>query len=189
MVLLRLLADRQDALTERVIGLGLVATSAGPLSRLPYWELLARTVARLVARRMHRLDGVGRGLLPPGDLAYVITRRSFGAAPRPAHVELTRAIIDDTSAAVVGELLGDIMTVNLASRLGAVDMPALVIVGSKDHLTPPWHARGLAAALPAAELLTLPGCGHMVMLERPEELSATLERFASWCRRRIEVSA
>jgi pimeloyl-ACP methyl ester carboxylesterase len=190
MVVLRLLADRPETLSERVVGVGLVATSGGPLGRLPYWELLARTLARLVALRLHRLDGVGRGLLPAGDLAYLIARGSFGAAPRPAHVELTRAIIDDTSVAVVAELLSDVMTVDLSSRLGAVDLPALVVVGSRDALTPAWHARRLVASLPRAEeLLTLPGCGHMVMLERREELSAALERFASLCRKRLEASA
>jgi pimeloyl-ACP methyl ester carboxylesterase len=188
MVLLRLLADRPESVSARVAGVGLVATSGGPLSRLPYWELLARTLARLVALRLHRLDGVGRGLLPPGDLAYLIARRSFGAGPRPAHVELARATIDDTSVAVVGELLGDVMTVDLSSRLGGVEVPALIIVGSRDRLTPAWHARRLAATLPRAELLTLAGGGHMVMLERPHELAAALERFGRWCLRR-ELSA
>ena len=183
MVLLRLAADRLDALSERVAGIVLVATSGGPLSRLPYWELLARTLARLAALRLHRSNQVGRGLLPPGDLAYLVARRSFGDHPEPRHVEMTRAIIDDTSAAVVGELLGDVMTVDVGDPLGAVELPALVIVGSKDRLTPPWHARRLAAALPRAELLTLAGCGHMVMLERPRELAAALERFDRWCLR------
>jgi pimeloyl-ACP methyl ester carboxylesterase len=189
MVVLRLLADRPETLSERVAGVGLVATSGGPLARLPYWELLARTLARLVGLRLHRMNGVGRGLLPPGDLSYLIARVAFGADPRPDHVELTRAIIDDTSVAVVAELLGDVMTVDLCRNLGAVDQQALVVVGSRDALTPPWHARRLAAALPRAELLTLDGCGHMVMLERREELGAIIERFASRCRRRLEASA
>jgi pimeloyl-ACP methyl ester carboxylesterase len=189
MVVLRLLADRPESLSERVVGVGLVATSGGPLGRLPYWELLARTLARLVSLRLHRLDGIGRGLLPPGDLAYLAARVSFGAAPRPDHVELTRAIIDDTSVAVVAELLSDVMTVDLSSRLGAVDLPALVVVGTRDALTPPWHARGLVASLGRAELLTLPGCGHMVMLERRKELAAALERFARSRRESLEASA
>jgi pimeloyl-ACP methyl ester carboxylesterase len=189
MVVLRLLADRPETLSERVAGVGLVATSGGPLARLPYWELLARTLARLVGLRLHRMNGVGRGLLPPGDLSYLIARVAFGAAPRPDHVELTRAIIDDTSVAVVAELLGDVMTVDLCRNLGAVDQQAQVVVGSRDTLTPPWHARRLAAALPRGELLTLDGCGHMVMLERREELGAVIERFASRCRQALEASA
>lgn len=187
MVVLRLLADRPEVLSERVAGVGLVATSGGPLGRLPYWELLARTVARLLALRLHRVDGVGRGLLPPGDLSYLIARTSFGSSPRPAHVELTRAIIDDTSAAVVAQLLAEVMTIDLCRHLGAVDSQAAVVVGSRDALTPPWYARRLVEALREAELLTLSGCGHMVMLERREELADAIGRFAGRCRQGFEV--
>jgi pimeloyl-ACP methyl ester carboxylesterase len=178
MVLLRLAADRHEALFERVAGLVLVGTSAGPVSRLPYWAEAAPVVARMAGGQIRLSQRTGRGLLPSGDLSYLIARRAFGAHPDPTQVEMTRAIIDDTSPLVVAELLRDVMSVDLSSDLEKVDLPALVIVGSKDRLLPPWTARRLAEALPRAELLTLPGCGHMVMLERPRELTAAIERFS-----------
>jgi pimeloyl-ACP methyl ester carboxylesterase len=183
MVLLRLAADRPEALSERVAGMVLVATSGGPVSRVPYWGVLAPAVARLAGAQMRLSQRVQRGLLPSGDLSYLIARRAFGDRPEPSHVELTRTIIDATSPLVVAELLGDVMSVDVGAALGEVELPALVIVGSKDHLTPPWNAQRLVSVLPQAELLTLPGCGHMVMLERPQELAEALERFARWCRR------
>ena len=42
----------------------------------------------------------------------------------------------------------------------------LVIVGSKDKLTPPDHSQAIAEALPHARLVVVEGAGHMVQLER-----------------------
>jgi pimeloyl-ACP methyl ester carboxylesterase len=54
------------------------------------------------------------------------------------------------------------------------DVPAAVLAGDRDRLTPPACARSIADALPGAELEVFPGAGHMLPLERPEEVSAAL---------------
>jgi len=58
----------------------------------------------------------------------------------------------------------------------------LVLVGTRDLLTPPEHSEAIAAELPDAELLIVRGAGHLVMLECPElvdhELALLLERAA-----------
>ncbi|MFI7410828.1 alpha/beta fold hydrolase [Streptomyces sp. NPDC049627] len=47
--------------------------------------------------------------------------------------------------------------------------PTAVVVGTADRLTPPVHARSLAAALPNCLGVTeLPGLGHMTPVEAPE---------------------
>jgi pimeloyl-ACP methyl ester carboxylesterase len=51
-----------------------------------------------------------------------------------------------------------------------MDVPALVVVGEEDQLTPPAEAHELAGLLPAARLVTLPGAGHLTPLEKPAEL-------------------
>ena len=46
----------------------------------------------------------------------------------------------------------------------------LLITGERDQMTPLKNARQLAAAIPGARLVTLPGAGHMQLAERPDEL-------------------
>lgn len=51
-----------------------------------------------------------------------------------------------------------------------VDVPALVIVGEQDSLTPPALAGDLADALPRARLVVIPGAGHLTPLEAPQQV-------------------
>ncbi|MFE9774911.1 alpha/beta fold hydrolase [Streptomyces sp. NPDC005931] len=58
---------------------------------------------------------------------------------------------------------------DLGSAVGELRVPTEVVAGSADRLTPPVHARTLAAALPDCLGLTeLPGIGHMTPVEAPE---------------------
>ncbi|MCW2697561.1 MAG: alpha/beta hydrolase fold protein [Modestobacter sp.] len=56
-------------------------------------------------------------------------------------------------------------------RLGGITAPTLVIAGEQDLLTPPWHGRQVADAIPGArhELFTGPGSSHALNVERAEE--------------------
>jgi pimeloyl-ACP methyl ester carboxylesterase len=64
---------------------------------------------------------------------------------------------------------------NLAAALPALDLPVLVVVGSEDRLTPPWHARRIADALPQSlGVMELPGIGHMTPLQTPDVLADAL---------------
>jgi pimeloyl-ACP methyl ester carboxylesterase len=61
--------------------------------------------------------------------------------------------------------------------LATIDVPALVLVGEEDGVTPPAEAEAMAAALPHARLARIPGAGHLVPLERPEAVAADLVEF------------
>lgn len=56
-------------------------------------------------------------------------------------------------------------------RLPGITAPTLVIAGEQDLLTPPWHGRQVAAAIPGArlEMFTGPGSSHALGVERAEE--------------------
>ncbi len=66
---------------------------------------------------------------------------------------------------------------DVMQRLGEITVPALVVCGTEDRLTPVKYARYLADHLPDARLVTIEGAGHMVMVERPAEVNAALVRF------------
>jgi pimeloyl-ACP methyl ester carboxylesterase len=53
-----------------------------------------------------------------------------------------------------------------------IDVPALVIHGELDAVVPVSNGRLLAARMPRAELVVLPGKGHAPQLEEPAELAA-----------------
>jgi pimeloyl-ACP methyl ester carboxylesterase len=54
--------------------------------------------------------------------------------------------------------------------------PVLVVVGAEDSLTPPEKARAMAALVPQAELLEIPGAGHLSNVESPEAFNQALGR-------------
>jgi pimeloyl-ACP methyl ester carboxylesterase len=61
--------------------------------------------------------------------------------------------------------------------LRGVGVPALVVVGEEDELSPPADARVMADALPDARLVTIPGAGHLTNVEAPEAFNAALLEF------------
>jgi 3-oxoadipate enol-lactonase len=63
--------------------------------------------------------------------------------------------------------------------LPRIAAPALVIVGSEDLLTPLPFSETLADGLPDAQLLVIPGAGHLTALERPAEFAAAVGPFLS----------
>jgi pimeloyl-ACP methyl ester carboxylesterase len=64
--------------------------------------------------------------------------------------------------------------------LPSITVPTLVLVGSEDQLTPPDLAREMSVAIPNADLVIVPGSGHLSALEKPEQVTAAL---AGWLAR------
>jgi pimeloyl-ACP methyl ester carboxylesterase len=65
------------------------------------------------------------------------------------------------------------------SLLAALAIPACIIVGEHDILTPPVEARAMAEAISDSELHVLSGAAHLPNLETPEAFNSTVERFLS----------
>lgn len=58
--------------------------------------------------------------------------------------------------------------------LAAIRCPTLVLVGDGDEATPPDRAAEIANGIPGARLVTIPECGHLSTLERPEHVTQAL---------------
>jgi proline-specific peptidase len=58
---------------------------------------------------------------------------------------------------------------DLRPLLPSLAMPTLVITGEQDFITGPACAGELTEGIPAAETVVLPGSGHMIFVEAPEE--------------------
>ena len=60
--------------------------------------------------------------------------------------------------------------------LANIRVPALIVAGTEDALTPVKYAQYLAAQIPDNELHILEGAGHMLVIERAEQLAALIRR-------------
>ena len=73
--------------------------------------------------------------------------------------------------------LAELMEMDLRHAIPRVRVPALVVVGEHDRVTPPAAAVALAGALPQGRLAIIKGAGHIPMLERPQQLNLELRGF------------
>jgi pimeloyl-ACP methyl ester carboxylesterase len=67
-----------------------------------------------------------------------------------------------------------------APRYPEIDIPVIVITADRDRVvSPALHAEALVRDIPAAELVTLPGVGHMPQRVRPDAVVNAIERAAA----------
>lgn len=78
-----------------------------------------------------------------------------------------------------GNLLGQSGSVFAPLRRELRDFlkPVLILWGDRDNVIPPAHARIAQSVLPHSEMHLFEGCGHLLMLERPEEYASLLLTF------------
>jgi pimeloyl-ACP methyl ester carboxylesterase len=148
---------------ERVARLALADTKATPDTA----EGKAARDANIALVANEGVPALVERLLPkllsktaPGDVVAFV--RSLGASQRAASIQAALAAMRDRA--------------DTSSLLAKLDVPAAVIVGDADSITPPSDARAMASALPRAELEVLASAGHLANLERPSEFTAALNR-------------
>src|SRR6185503_2510274 len=65
---------------------------------------------------------------------------------------------------------------NALAAAAQVKVPATFILGERDMMTPAKAGKTLAAATPNSRTVVVPGAGHMIMAEAPDELLAALQQ-------------
>lgn len=68
---------------------------------------------------------------------------------------------------------------DVMGRVSEIKLPALVICGEADQLTPVKYSEYLVDQLSEAQLTRVPAAGHMVMLEKPEIVAEAIGAFAA----------
>lgn len=180
MVAVQLLVDLPaDERRRRVAGVVLVSSTAGPFSTVPGWTGLTRVVGPVTTGALSLAERVGVTTLPSRDLRWWAVRLGFGAEATSPQVRFVEALHLATPVSTLAALLPRLAQFDLSGELPSVDVPVLVVVGTHDRLTAPRHARRVAAALPDAQLVELPRCGHMPMLERRHEFARLIDEFSA----------
>lgn len=94
---------------------------------------------------------------------------------RPAVAARVRALIEEQSPdAVRWALHAMAARPDSADVVAAADVPALILVGAQDTLTPPALAEHIAAVAKNPTLVELPACGHLPALEDPNAFAAAV---------------
>jgi pimeloyl-ACP methyl ester carboxylesterase len=175
------LAEERPEVFERVVGVLLVSTSAGGLDtvRLGLPEIghfLRAQIPRMLAFRSRTLSRRARRRAPIIE-RRVVRKFLFGDPIRLVDAALTVDGIISSPAATMRGFYEDCMRHDRVAALKVLDgIPTHVLVGSRDLLTPPQHARRIADTVDGAVLTVAPGAGHMLPLERDELVSSVLVR-------------
>jgi pimeloyl-ACP methyl ester carboxylesterase len=157
---------------ERVAGIVLLST----LDKAPFGSHSTRTKKRIeaLAGRAPDMSWVWNS----ENFGFLLARLGFGKDPQPSHVELVRQMLRDCPPETRLDAPRALMGLDLTGDLPRINVPTLVVVGTSDMLTPPAQARSIAKLIPGARLEVFPGGGHMLMLERADELNRLIIDFA-----------
>ncbi|MFF9583221.1 alpha/beta fold hydrolase [Streptomyces achromogenes] len=105
----------------------------------------------------------------------VLKYATMGAGSAPDRVEACARIVHACPRAVRHAWSTVLATLDLDHGVRRLTVPTAVLCGTSDRLTPPVHARALAAALPHCLGVTeLTGVGHMTPVEAPETVTGRI---------------
>ncbi|MEV4438674.1 alpha/beta hydrolase [Streptomyces sp. NPDC049577] len=176
MTMMALAAHHPELIAERVIGAAFIGTSSGRIAENTYGlPVAAMNVVRRLLPGAFRLmaaqpEMIEKGRRATADLfAGVIKRYSFGSRDvDPAVARFAERLIEGTPVDVVAAFYQAFVEHDKTGALCAFDhRPVLVLAGEKDMVTPKEHSQAIADALPDAQLVIMPGMGHLVMMEQP----------------------
>jgi pimeloyl-ACP methyl ester carboxylesterase len=161
-------AQRLPARVERLVIINSVPLLAGyrwhrtaRIWRTPgLGELAMGTTNRFTLRRASRESNATPGPMPDAWLDSVLAH--FDQGTQRAILRLYRSSPPAVLAAA-------------GARLAELEMPALVVWGTKDPYIPARFARDYARVLPDAELVELDDAGHWPWLDRPDVIERVVD--------------
>jgi pimeloyl-ACP methyl ester carboxylesterase len=188
MTLLTLAQRRPELFGTRIAGVALISTSSGNLADLDFGlpQLLTRLraavlpVAAWTMRRRPMLAEHTRKLAK-GIVSAATWSLSFASTDvDPALGRYVDAMIAGTPVDVIAELYPAIAGLDASGAIEPLRrVPTLVLTGDADKMIPMAHSEELVAELRRAghdsvEFVVVPDAGHLVLLEKPDQVTAAL---------------
>ena len=182
MAILAAAEQRPELFGPSVAGVVLVGASSSDLLRGAMGSITDLVRPRLgsIGTAARRVDRLRRAILAsPADLRGAVVRLTQFGPDAPQHVvDHVVHLAERASSDVWTDGLAELMEMDMRHAVPRLKVPAIVVVGEHDRVTPPAAAIELAGALPEARLVVIEGAGHMPMLERPLELNREIRGFA-----------
>lgn len=150
---------------DLVASLILVDTYAGWKGSLPAHEVQARVA------------GAQRMLAAPADEFDPTFPGLFAGDPPATFVELLQRIAADVRPGTLRQQLSIMAQADQRDLLPRIAVPTLLIWGESDARSPLSVAGQFERAIPNAELVVVPGAGHVSHLERPEAFNDAVRAF------------
>ncbi|HEX9891193.1 MAG TPA: alpha/beta hydrolase [Actinomycetota bacterium] len=168
---------------DRVRGVVLADTAASDIAREFFGSVgsrIERSLRPLTQRLTADLDRVERlrgRLTRVTDLSLLIARATqFGPDASPSQVAYLADLSSRARVEVWVHTAADIREMDLREALSAITVPALVVVGDRDMVTPKTSALALREALPDAEAVVITRAGHVSMMEQHRVFNEVLAR-------------
>jgi pimeloyl-ACP methyl ester carboxylesterase len=180
MTIMGLAALKPELFGTRISAAALISTSSGQLADLNFGlpELLTRVrvaVFPVAAWTMRRRPAFAeRTRRVAADLVSFVTRSlSFASADvDPALGHYVDAMIGGTPVDVIAEFYPALAGMDATGSLEPLRrIPTLVLTGDKDKMIPKEHSELIVERLPDSEFVVVPDAGHLVLLEKPAEVS------------------
>ncbi len=193
MSIIALAEEHPELFGDRVVGVGLISTTAGGLDPhrilIPLMpsnlgsSLAVRAVATL-ARGHRAVDGLRR--FTKAFATVVTDEFAFGDDVPESYVRFVDSMLSATPFEVIAEFFPGFGSLDKFATLEALDrVPVSIICGTHDRLTSIGHSRKLHATIPGSRLLECEGAGHMVIMERDQEVDAELDKLIADARERV----
>ena len=179
MTVMQFCGQHPEVLALRVAGLVFVATRAHQV-----FPPGVDSGARALVGRSQALAEQGRPLPSRAVLNARGVRLAFGDRPSPVAVRKVAEMGESMLADALVPSLAGLIEHDAREALRATHTPSVVVVGTRDVLTPVPAGRHLAHLLPDSELVVLSRAGHQLMQERPAELARLIDGLVA----RIEAS-